>query len=78
MTWKTEPMVTSEALMGVPLGSRVSRFPFPSQRGPIVCASSSRVGGRGRRRPKGGSGESTSAPSRVLRIRGRRLKPVSF
>ena len=28
MTWKTEPRVTSDALMGVPDGSRVRRVPF--------------------------------------------------
>ncbi len=35
MTWKTEPIVTSAALMGVPSGSRVSRMPLRH----IVCLS---------------------------------------
>ncbi len=83
MTWNTEPWVTSAALIGRPLGSRVSRRIRTSPPSAIssphsVCARSSRAAGRGRAGGPGpGSGKSASAPSRELRISGRRPMPDS-
>ena len=77
MTWKALPSVTSDALIGVPDGSRVRRMPLAH----MVCdrssAGSTPCGARPRKRMIPGSGKAISAPMRLLRISTRRLKPDS-
>ncbi len=77
MTWNTEPMVTSDALIGRPVGSFVRRVPFAHM---VWRRSSlgSAAGARSRTRTMPGRGKAARAPIIELRISLRRLKPDSL
>ncbi len=77
MTWKTEPMVTSDALIGRPVGSFVRRMP-DFQKVWRRSSFGSSAGAKSRTRTTPGSGKATRAPIIELRISLRRLNPDSL